>query len=106
MKGFLLSVFALTACLFLFMGQKSQDNSERWNQDPRMTRILQQGEYIPLPQNDNISFSNTTRFIPTPIGVFAVSPNFRVHPSAGTQSEVPIVRHPTNQLIMLGSANT
>lgn len=100
---FLISLFCLGA--FFFMGQKSQDNSPKWN-DPSMTKIYQQGEYIPLPQSDNIVFSTSPRNVSTPNGVFAVSPNFRVHPSAGTQSEVPIVRHPSNQLIMLGSANT
>lgn len=87
------------------MGQKSQDNPEKWN-NPAMTRIYQQSEYVPLPQSDNVVFSTSPRTISTPNGTFAVSPNFRVHPSAGTQSEVPIVRHPSNQLIMMGSANT
>ena len=91
---------------FLFMGQKSQDNPQRWNIDPSMSRIYPSGEYSPLPQIENQVFSTSDRIIPTPIGTFAVSPNFRVHPSAGTQSETPIVRHPSNQLIMLGSANT
>ncbi len=106
MKGFLLLLPILVIGLFLFTGQKSPDNSAKWNSDPSMTRIYQTGEYIPLPQSDNTVFSTSTRYVSTPIGVFAVSPNFRVHPSAGTQSEVPIVRHPSNQLIMLGSANT
>ena len=100
---FFISVFCVGA--FFFMGQKSQDNSQKWN-DPSMTRIIQESEYIPLPQSDNLVFSTSTRYVSTPNGVFAVSPNFRVHPSAGTQSEVPIVRHPSNQLIMMGSANT
>jgi hypothetical protein len=96
-------VFILAA--LVFMGQKSQDTPERWN-DPAMTRIYQMSEYVPLPQSDNVVFSTSPRNISTPNGVYAISPNFRVHPSAGTQSEVPIVRHPSNQLIMLGSANT
>ncbi|MBS1518092.1 MAG: hypothetical protein JSS91_08385 [Bacteroidetes bacterium] len=103
-KLFLYSAVLITGML-LFMGQKSNDNPARWN-DPVMTRIYQQGEYSPLPQSDNIVFSTSPRTISTPNGTFAVSPNFRVHPSAGTQSEVPIVRHPSNQLIMMGSANT
>ncbi|MEO6693792.1 MAG: hypothetical protein ABIY50_11295, partial [Ignavibacteria bacterium] len=83
MKGFILSSAILAVFLFLFMGQKSQDHPEKWNQNPSMTRIYQSGEYVPLPQSDNIIFSTSTRYIPTPSGVLAVSPNFRVHPSAG-----------------------
>lgn len=92
--------------MFFFMGQKSPDNSPRWNPDPSMTRIYTEGLYNPLPQSENIVFSTDPRNSITPIGTFAVSPNFRVHPSAGTQSETPITRHPSNQLIMLASANT
>jgi len=106
MKKFLLLFSVFITGIAIFTGQKSQDNSANWNKDPRMTRIYQQGTYTPLPQSDNYIFSNETRYISTPNGVFAVSPNFRVHPSAGTQSEVPITRHPLNQAIMLGSANT
>lgn len=96
----------LLVSMFFFMGQKSPDSSPRWNPDPRMTRIYTAGEYSPLPQIDNIIFSTEPRNTITPIGTFAVSPNFRVHPSSGTQSETPITRHPSNQLIMLASANT
>jgi hypothetical protein len=106
MKKHLLLLPVIALSIFLFTGQKSQDRTEKWNPDPSMMKIYQQGAYIPLPQNDNLVFSTSARYISTPNGVFAVSPNFRVHPSAGTQSEVPITRHPSNQLIMLGSANT
>jgi hypothetical protein len=103
----LLPLFSLLlVSMFLFMGQKSQDNSPRWNPDPSMTRIYTQGTYTPLPQNDNYVIGSDPRYTITPIGTFAVSANFRVHPSAGTQSETPITRHPSNQLIMLASANT
>jgi hypothetical protein len=105
MKKFLFLLPVLSLSLILFMGQKSQDRPEKWNIDSRMTRMIQQSEYVPLPQNDNVVFSTSTRYISTPNGVYAVSPNFRVHPSAGTQSEVPITRHPSNQLIMLASAS-
>lgn len=106
MKKLLLLLPLIFLSLIIFTGQKTQDQSERWNPDPSMTRIYAESEYIPLPQNDNVIFSTATRMISLPNGVFAVSPNFRVHPSAGTQSETPITRHPSNQLIMLGSANT
>jgi hypothetical protein len=110
MKKLILFIPVFIAGLLIFSGQKSPDSNEnnntRWNKDSRMTRIIQEGEYAPLPQSDNIVFSTVVRDISTPNGILAVSPNFRVHPSAGTQSEVPITRHPNNQLIMLGSANT
>ena len=104
-------VFAL---LFLLMtGQRTTRNanteeSPRWNLDPRTTiGLYPSGEYTELPQTDNfVPFTTEPRNISTPIGTFSVSPNFRVHPSAGTQSEVPITIHPLNPLIMLGSANT
>ncbi|MEO6696246.1 MAG: T9SS type A sorting domain-containing protein [Ignavibacteria bacterium] len=89
---------------FLMTGQDTPQTA-KWNQHSSMTRINQSGEYSPLPQSD-IIFSNSPRFVSTPQGVYELLPNFRVHPSAGTQSEVPIVRHPTNPLIMMGSANT
>lgn len=106
MRKTLLILIGVCFCTVFFMGQKSGDIPQKWNINPNMTRIYQMSEYSPLPQSDNIVFSTAPRFVSTPNGTFAVSPNFRVHPSAGTQSEVPIVRHPSNQLIMLGSANT
>lgn len=86
----------------------SQDNNPKWNIDPRtLISLNPQGTYIELPQGDNANFSNETRYIGTPQGIFAVGPNFRVHPtSSRTQSETPITRHPTNPDIMFASANT
>jgi len=101
---FLLPAIAL--CYFIMTGQRSPDVPEKWNIDPSMTRMYTSGQYAPLPQQDYVPPSTETRMVPTPIGVFGISPNFRVHPSAGTQSETPITRHPGNPLIMLASANT
>lgn len=106
MRKFIPFSSVLLFAVFFFMGQKSPDSSPRWNPDPSMTRLYTQGIYSPLPEQDNYTVSNDPRYTITPIGTFAVSPNFRVHPSAGTQSETPITRHPLNQLIMLASANT
>ena len=86
----------------------SQDESPKWSIDPR-TRInvSPEGQYIDLPAGDNANFSTETRYERTPQGVFAVGPNFRVHPTtARTQSETPITRHPHNPNIMFASANT
>ncbi|MEO8447349.1 MAG: sialidase family protein, partial [bacterium] len=88
------------------------DDSPRWSPDPK-TRInsgVVFQEYTPLPYNDNnIPVVNEPQYLQTPQGVFIVNTQFRVHPiTAATahQTEVPITRHPTNQLIMFGSANT
>ena len=96
--------FLLSLTFFVY----AQDNSPKWNVDPR-TRIdlSPQGQYIELPSGDNTNFSNETRYIQTQQGIFAVGPNFRVHPTtARTQSETPIIRHPHNPNIFFASANT
>ncbi|MBX7043922.1 MAG: hypothetical protein K1X85_13585 [Ignavibacteria bacterium] len=104
----LLSVFLICWTFFVLSQAFSQDNSPNWNIDPR-TRIdlNPRGQYTELPQGDNSSFSNEIRYTITPQGIFAVGPNFRVHPTtARTQSETPIVRHPHNPNYMFASANT
>lgn len=104
----LASLFTFCTMFFVFSDSQSQDNSPKWNIDPRTRIDLNPlGQYIELPAGDNASFSNEIRYISTPQGVFAVGPNYRVHPTnARTQSETPIVRHPLNPNIMFASANT
>lgn len=103
-----LSHFFLFVCLFVSLNTVlAQDDSPRWNIDPR-TRIdlAPDGNYVQLPEGDNMNFSNEVRYINTPQGVFAVGPNFRVHPTtARTQSETPITVHPRNPRIMFASSN-
>lgn len=102
----------LTCSLFfiwiLYSGFFPNDNNPKWNQDPRTNiNIHPEGNYIELPQGNNLNYTRETRYISTPQGVFAVGPNFRVHPrTAGTQSETPITVHPLNPKIMYASANT
>ncbi|MBK8983115.1 MAG: exo-alpha-sialidase [Ignavibacteria bacterium] len=109
MKTKLLLLAVLFSCIWIInSGFSPNDDNPKWSQDPR-TRINIdiQGDYIPLPVGDNGNFSNETRYISTPQGVFAVGPNFRVHPTTSrTQSEVPITRHPRNPNFMFASANT
>lgn len=109
MKTRSLLVFSgLVFHLCFILNLQAQDNSPKWSIDPR-TRIdiSADGQYAMLPEGDNANFSNETRYIRTPQGVFAVGPNFRVHPTtARTQSETPITRHPHNPNIMFASANT
>ena len=104
----------LSSVLFLFWAVNSgftpNDDSPRWNPDPR-TRINlnpQIEEYPELPQVDYSGpVINEPVFIQSPQGVFVVNSAFRVHPiGTGHQTETPITRHPTNPLIMFGSANT
>lgn len=105
-KLFVLLGLLLLSCLAPDI--PAQDNSPKWNLDPR-TRIdiNPQGVYVELPAGDNANFSNETRYYRTPQGVFAVGPNFRVHPTtARTQSETPIIAHPHNPNILFASANT
>ena len=110
MKKLFFILPSLLICFFTMSGQKAtnENPSPRWSIDPRTSiGLYPAGEYSQLPQTDNwVSPSKDPRTVITPIGTFDISPNFRVHPSLGTQSEVPIVRHPSNPLIMLGSANT
>ncbi|MBL8006686.1 MAG: hypothetical protein JNJ56_04095 [Ignavibacteria bacterium] len=89
-------------------GFSPTDDSPKWNTDPRTrVNLNPEGVYTSLPAGDNKNFSNEVRYVSTPQGVFAVGPNFRVHPTtARTQSETPIIRHPTNSNIMFASANT
>ena len=106
MKKLFIFFPAVLIGFFILTGQSYQNDPRKWNQDPRMSKIISSGEYAPLPNDNNMKFSTEARIISTPDGDFSVSPNFRVHPNDGTQSETPITRHPTNPLIMLGSANT
>lgn len=102
------SLVAAALLLFVYSGFSPKDESPKWNIDPRTrANINPEGTYTYLPAGDNRNFSNETRFYTTPQGVFAVGPNFRVHPtSSRTQSETPIIRHPTDPRIMFASANT
>lgn len=95
--GFLISISGI-----------AQDNSPKWNTDPRTLITLNpEGVYRQLPSGDNANFSNEIRYYKTPDGVFSVGPNFRVNPrTAQHQSETPIVRHPLNPNILFASANT
>ena len=104
--GFVL-FFSANQSLFSQDGDKTPD-PRKWSVDPRMTQINPSDEKIEYDEA-SLKFVNpnkTTSVYNTKIGKVLVAPNFRVHPSANTQSEVPITRHPTNPLIMFGSANT
>ena len=106
MKKLFLMIPVLMVGYFLFTGQSSESDPRRWSPDPRMTRLYATGEYVQLPRDNSYTPNTQIRTITTPNEVFTVYPNFRVHPSFGTQTEVPICRHPTNPQIIFASANT
>lgn len=109
MKTKLLLVLLLfTSMWFIYSGFSNNDDSPKWNKDPRtLISLNPEGSYLNLPAGDNANFSNETRYERTPQGVFAVGSSFRVHPtSTRTQSETPIMRHPLNPNFMMASANT
>lgn len=106
MKRFFLLIPVFAIGFAIFTGQSSNIESLRWNPDPRMTRMYPVGEYVALPRDNNYTPNTQTRIITSATEVFTIYPNFRVHPSFGTQTEVPITRHPLNPMIMFASANT
>lgn len=101
MKIFL-SILCLTGCLCIASQVMPQD-SPRWNTP--FTVTYPSGNYVMLPQTDWVNPVTETRIVVTPSGTFAVTPNIRVRPSSTQQTEVPLVRHPTNANIMFGSSN-
>ncbi len=81
---------------------------ERWNIDPRATKLTFTGEPASIPRaNPNyVPPPQVHRVFNTPQGVYTVAPAIRVHPSTVVwQSEVPITRHPTNGNILFASSN-
>jgi hypothetical protein len=114
MKKIFLLLILLTAGFMIMTGQKQPDKPQKWSIDPISSAMYDASQTMgaPLPMGDNYVNPNTTvRMVYTPIGSFAVNPNFRPLPRSqttppGYQSEVVITRHPTNQNIMFGSSNS
>ena len=110
MRKVLIPLFVLAiVSAAIFMGQQVQQKAEKWNVDPRSTQIYADpnAAYVPAPVlNDNFQrLWDGPKTVATPTGMVTINPNFRVHPSANSQSEVPISRHPTNPQIMFASSN-
>ncbi|MBK9331959.1 MAG: exo-alpha-sialidase [Ignavibacteria bacterium] len=101
--------FLLPAVLLLYVIMTGQSNqvAEKWDVMP--TGLYDADVYIsaPLPQVfDFINPNTQTRYYQNGNEVVAVAPNVRVLPRTNSyQSEVNIVRHPLNPLIMFGSSN-
>jgi len=109
-KSLLILLLVLTGYV-VFTGQSFKNEDPRWNQHPASTVFTPVGTYDNLPSypnTDNYVNPNTkTTYIQSPMGVMAVSPNFRLHPTnaPGTQSEVTIYCSPLNPNLIFGSAN-
>jgi len=111
MKKTIFTLAAFMVGVILFMGQKFQDDSPRWNPNPASTRITPLTQYDNLPSypntNNYVNPNTVTQYYNTPQGVMAVSPNFRIFPNnaPNTQSEVIITSSLNNPNYMLASAN-
>ncbi len=93
----------------IFTGQKSQDTPQKWAVDPSRLYDAEQTYSTSFPMMGKVDYVHPvteTRVVQTPQGTFMVSPNVRVLPRVNSaQTEVVIVRNPTNPLIMFGSSN-
>ncbi|MBK9229196.1 MAG: hypothetical protein IPL67_19585 [Ignavibacteria bacterium] len=96
----------------LYTGFAPGDESPRWNPSPSTrineTPLTPADQYSQLPVGiDAGPVINEPQFINSPNGVYVVNTPFRMVPrTSGMQSEVIMTRHPTNQNILFGSANT
>lgn len=110
MKKAILLFSVLFVGFVLLTGQNIKDDSPRWNPHPSMTRMLPVGNYVPLPEPsfDNYVNPNTQiRFVYSPQGVMAVSPNYMVKTVAApsTQSEIAITSSLLHPNLVFSSAN-
>lgn len=81
---------------------------ERWSRDPRTSSKPPVGKYQQLV-SDSYNWTNTnteTRVIQTGQSFVIIFPNIRVLPNSNQQDEITMVRHPSNQNILFGGANT
>ncbi|MBS1519060.1 MAG: hypothetical protein JSS91_13315 [Bacteroidetes bacterium] len=104
----LFNVLPLILVSYVFFTGQSNQVAQKWD-DRLSTNIYDPSIRItaPLPQVFDFVNPNTqTRYYNNPNEVVAVAPNVRVLPRSNSyQSEVNIVRHPLNPLIMFGSSN-
>jgi len=107
MRKLFILIPVLIIVFFIITGQKNPE-SEKWSNN-FSTNLYDPGviNSAVLPQVYDFTNPNTeTRHVKTPYEVISVSPNIRVLPRTNSyQSEVDIVRHPTNPMILFGSSN-
>jgi hypothetical protein len=105
-----MTTFLIFLVFISFAAAQEKTDTRKWYQDPRMMNIGP-GDALTtkMPNSENrLNYinKNTSVMVRNTTGGSAfVYPNFRVHPSTTTQSETPIVTHPTNKNIMYGSSN-
>lgn len=95
----------LVILFILFFTSTQFIAQEKWSQ----TRKPVMGNYSKLPSESNSweNTNNTVKVYQSGNTAFSVGPNFRVLPTSNAQQdEIILVRHPTNQNIMFGGANT
>ena len=105
------NLFLLVLCLFIGINLMAQNKEVRWS-DPVADPMwifdfsnTSKTPFVPVTERPVIQ-SNQIQYFYSPNGVYAVNPSFRVLPRTNShQSEVILVRHPLNQLIMFGSSN-
>jgi hypothetical protein len=107
-----LPLFTIIISMLIISFSNAQDktDSRKWNRNPRMTNIYPSDANVELypglqDQLNYVNKNNSVMIQKTINGSAVVYPNFRVHPGTTTQSEVPIVTHPSNKNIMYGSSN-
>ena len=107
MRKLFILIPVLIIIFFIITGQKNPE-SEKWSNN-LSTNLYDPGviNSAILPQVYDFTNPNTEiRYVKTPYEVISVSPNIRVLPRTNSyQSEVDIVRHPTNPMILFGSSN-
>ncbi len=104
MKKFFSLVALLAVGFFIFTGQK--DDGPRWSKFS--TAVYPEGKYVRLPNQPDrfIKFSESPRYLNSPMGVTAVNPSFRVLPSTSTaQTELYLASNKANRNVMFGSSN-
>ncbi|MGE5436402.1 MAG: sialidase family protein, partial [Syntrophothermus sp.] len=107
-QQFVLLMSLLLVTLFISNVFAQKRDPRKWNTDVRLSQVFFDDSKIEMIPSTHLNYvhPNTLTSIYDLKNVKAfVYPNFRVHPSNNSQSEVPITRHPTNGNIMFGSSN-
>jgi hypothetical protein len=88
----------------------AQDRPQRWVDVPQNLWMYNPAVIVnstlPVGNENYINTFNKVRYLNSPSGINLINPNIRVLPRTNSwQSEVIMVRHPLNPLIMFGSSN-
>jgi hypothetical protein len=99
----------LLIVLFIGLSLNAQDKPMKWNEPQPMWPIdFNKTSNVPWqPVTEQpVNQKTTPTYYYSPDGVYGVNPSFRVLPRTNSyQSEVILIRHPTNPLLMFGSSN-